>query len=67
MNNRLFLLLFQYWPLFSLLFCPLFATIPFKRIHNSTLRIGFLSSFRYGLGKIIAGAVPLAIQSLNRF
>lgn len=67
-NNRLlFLLSFQYWPLFLLIICPLFVSIPCKRIHNSTLRIGFLSSFRYGLGKIIAGAVPLAIQNLNRF
>ncbi|OTF83666.1 hypothetical protein BLA29_000271 [Euroglyphus maynei] len=32
---------------------------------NNTIRIGFLSSFRYGLGKIIAGAVPLAIKDLN--
>lgn len=34
--------------------------------NNTTIRIGFLSSFRYGLGKIIAGAVPLAIKDLNR-
>lgn len=36
-------------------------------INNGTLQIGFLSSFRYGLGKIIAGAIPLAIQHINEF
>lgn len=30
------------------------------------ITIGFLSSFRYGMGKLIAGAIPLAVEEVNR-
>lgn len=32
---------------------------------SNTIQIGFLVSFRHGLGKIIAGAIPYAIASIN--
>lgn len=32
-----------------------------------TISIGFLSSFRYGQGKNIAGAIPLAIDHINAY
>jgi hypothetical protein len=33
------------------------------------ITIGFLSSFKYGLtlGKLIAGAIPLAVEDVNRY
>jgi len=35
---------------------------------NHTINIGFLGSFNYGLtlGKLIAGAIPLAVEEVNR-
>lgn len=37
------------------------------RTNSNLLQIGFLSSFRYGIGKNLAGAIPLAIDHINAY
>ncbi len=36
---------------------------------KKTITIGFLGSFKYGLtlGKLIAGAIPLAVDEVNKY
>lgn len=42
-------------------------SISSTRANSNLLQIGFLSSFRYGQGKNIAGAIPLAIDHINAY
>ena len=37
-----------------------------KDFEKPNITIGFLSSFKYGIGKVIAGAIPLAVEDVNR-
>lgn len=40
-----------------------------ETIDKPVINIGFLGSFKYGLtlGKLIAGAIPLAIDQINKY
>ena len=37
-----------------------------KNFEKPNITIGFLSSFKYGIGKVIAGAIPLAVEDVNK-
>lgn len=43
-------------------------SIPIETEEKQTITIGFLGSFKHGLtlGKLIAGAIPLAVDEVNR-
>lgn len=53
--------------MFCLVLCDYINSVPSLNTTKNTLRIGFLASFQKGPGKIIAGAIPQAIQNINRY
>lgn len=46
--------------------CNVSTATDVQGLDPTTLRIGFLSSFRHGLGKQIAGAIPIAVKHINQ-